>query len=201
MLASVGPVHERPSTVLAPVESALVELFGGQPERASMSFLGVEPIEVLRFGTDAGLRTYVSLGMSAQPMTGAAEPVLAADGPRAELVLELRDPTDAHREVWRRLALLAAAPAVEGVVYVPGMSVDLGQPLVPGSGATGVLVVESDLAPVPTAAGTVAVLRVLPATAAELAWCRVRGAAELRDRWAAQGTDLVDLARRPAELG
>ena len=42
------------------------------------------------------------------------------DGPRAELMLHLRDPADEHADVWRRLAVLAAAPAVEGVVYGRG---------------------------------------------------------------------------------
>ena len=68
--------------------------------------------------------------MSRHPMTGAAADVLAADGPRAELMLHLRDPDRRHADVWRGWRVLAAAPAVEGVVYAPGMSVDLGEPLV-----------------------------------------------------------------------
>ena len=45
------------------------------------------------------------------------------------------------------------------------------------------------------------ILQLLPATPNELAWCRVQGAAALRERWAAQQTDLADLARLGASLG
>jgi Suppressor of fused protein (SUFU) len=186
--------------VLAAVEAALVEHFGHQPQRASVSFVGVDPIQVLRFEPIPGERAYVSLGMSRHPMTGAMEAVVAADGPRGELMLHLRDPTDEHAEVWRRLALLAAAPAVEGVVYGPGMSVDLGEPFTAGSACTGVLVDESLIPDIDVAAGTVAVLQVLPATSTELAWCRVRGSAALRERWTEAGTDLPDLGRRAVGL-
>lgn len=165
-----------------------------------MSFVGVDPIEVLRFEPIPGERAYLSLGLSRHPMTGAAAEVLAADGPRAELMLHLRDPADELSEVWRRLAVLAAAPAVEGVVYAPGMSVDLGEPLAPGSGCTGVVVVASPIEAIQTPAGPVDVLQVLPATSTELAWCRVRGSAALRERWAEQGVDVLDLRRRPARL-
>jgi hypothetical protein len=93
------------------------------------------------------------------------------------------------------VALLAAAPAVEGVVYVPGMSVDLGAPLVAGSACTGVIVVESPLASVATDVGAVDVLQVIAATQSELAWCRVRGSTELRHRWGDRGVDPLDLTR------
>jgi hypothetical protein len=187
-------------TVLAAVEAALVEHFGHRAPRASVSFVGVDPVEVLRFEPIPGERAYLSLGMSRHPMTGAAEAILAADGPRAELMLHLRDPTDEHAEVWRRIALLAAAPVVEGVVYAPGMSIDLGEPLTTGSACTGVVVDESAIPPIDADARTVAVLQITPATSTELAWCRVRGSAALHDRWAAAGTDLLDLGRRPVTL-
>jgi hypothetical protein len=186
--------------VLTAVEAALVEHFGHRPQRASVSFVGVDPIEVLRFEPIPGERAYLSLGMARHPMTGAAEAVVSADGPRAELMLHLRDPTDDHGEVWRRLALLAAAPAVEGVVYVPGMSVDTGEPLTAGSACTGVVVHESAVAPIDTDGSAVAILQIVPATSTELAWCRVRGSAALRDRWAEAGIDLLDLGRRPVPL-
>jgi hypothetical protein len=186
---------------LAEVQRALAERFEQQPARASVSFVGVEPIEVLRFEVSPDLRTYVSLGMSRHPMTGAQEQVRQSSGPRAELVLEIRDPADAFRDVWRQLAVLAAAPAVEGVVYREAMTVDLGAALVSGSGCTGVVAADSALPAVPTAAGEVDFVRVVPATSAEIAWCRVRGAAALREQWRAAGTDLLDLARRPVQLG
>lgn len=187
-------------TVLAAVETALVEHFGHRPVRASVSFVGVDPIEVLRFEPIPGERAYLSLGMSRHPMTGAAQAVVAADGPRAELMLHLRDPTDEHADVWRRLALLAAAPVVEGVVYTPGMSIDLGEPLTGGSVCTGVVVDGSPIASVAADGGTVEILQITPATSTELAWCRVRGSAALRERWTDAGVDLLDLGRRPVAL-
>jgi hypothetical protein len=186
--------------VLVAVEAALVEHFAHLPQRASVSFLGVDPIEVLRFEPIPGERAYVSLGMSRNPMTGAGESVQAADGPRAELVLHIRDPTDEHADVWRRLSVLAAAPVVEGVVYAPGMSVDLGEPISPRSLCTGFVVTESALPTVDSDAGPVAVLQVTPATSTELGWCRVRGATALLDRWSDAGTDRLDLTRRAVAL-
>ena len=55
------------SDVLPTVEAALVEHFGHRPQRASVSFVGVDPIEVLRFEPIPGERAYVSLGMSPAP--------------------------------------------------------------------------------------------------------------------------------------
>lgn len=182
--------------VLLAVESAAIDHFGHRPVRASVSFVGVDPIEVLRFEPIPGERVYLTLGMSRHPMTPATEQVLAAAGPRAELLLHLADPTDRWADVWRRLAMLAAAPAVEGVVYRAGMSIDLAEPLVPGSACTGALVERSSFGPVQVdEAFEVEVFRVLPATAHELAWCRVRGSEALGQRWSGQGVDLLDLAR------
>jgi hypothetical protein len=186
--------------VLAAVEAALIDHFGAPPQRASVSFVGVEPIEVLRFEPIPGERAYVSLGMARHPMTGADAVVRPADGPRAELMLHLRDPADEHADVWRRLAVLAAAPSVEGVVYRAGMSVDLGEPLVAGAVTTGGLVAPSGLAAIATPAGEVEILQLLPATSTELAWCRVHGSDALRGRWGDRGTDLLDLRRRPVAL-
>lgn len=199
--ASTSVLRVAAPDVLAAVETALIEHFGQRPARASVSFVGVDPIEVLRFEPIPGERAYLTLGMSRHPMTSATEMMLAAAGPRAELMLYLRDPTDEFGDVWRRLGLLAAAPAVEGVVYTPGMSIDLGEPLVPGSGCTGALVDEGGVDQIEVDDQiTVPVLQVLPATSAELAWCRVRGSAELRRRWTDQGVDLTDLRRRSASL-
>ncbi|WP_375476827.1 suppressor of fused domain protein [uncultured Jatrophihabitans sp.] len=183
---------------LAAVEAALVSHFGQQPARASVSFLGVDPIEVLRFEPVPDERAYVTLGMSRLPMTSVNELVVAAHGPRAELMLQVR--AGAGADVWRRLAVLAAAPAVEGVVYRPDMSVDIGEPLAPGSRCTGVVVAESLLAPVVAPDGPVDVFDLSPATSTELAWCRVRGTTALRARWVDQGVDLHDLGRPAARL-
>lgn len=178
------------------VESALAAHFGHRPQRASVSFVGVEPIEVLRFVAGSGEYAYVSLGMSRRPMTGAEEVLVAGDGPRAELLLRVRDVDGRHREVWRALAVLAAAPAVEGLVHRPASTVDLGEPLAAGSRCTGAVVTDSS---VPDVDG-IAILELLPATATELAWARVRGSAALRERWQAAGTDLRDLARASVRL-
>ena len=169
--------------------------------RASVSFVGVEPIEVLRFEPVPGERAYVSLGMARRPMTGADESLQRHNGPRAELMLLLRDPTDEFADVWRRLAVLAAAPAVEGVVYAAGMTVDLGEPIVPSSRCTGGVVSASSIEDIATSAGAVCVLQVIPATSTELAWARVRGSAALLELWQAQQVDLLDVTRAAAMLG
>jgi hypothetical protein len=188
------------SEVLQAVEGALIEHFGHRPVRASVSFVGVDPIEILRFEPIPGERAYVSLGMSRHPMTGAEQSMLASAGPRAELMLHLDDPADQHADVWRRVALLAATPAVEGVVYTEGLSVELGEPLVPRSACVGVVVAQSPLDAVVVGDSRVEILQVVPATSNELAWCRVRGSAALRERWAERETDLLDLMRRSVEL-
>ena len=185
----------------AELEAALAEYFGQLPVRASVSFVGVEPIEVMRYEPVPAERAYVSLGMSRRPMTGADETQQRHDGPRAELMLLLRDPTDAFADVWRRLAVLAAAPAVEGVVYADGMTVDLGEPFAPASRCTGGVLTASAIADIATTAGSVAVLQILPATSTELAWARVRGSAALRELWVSQQVDLLDVTRAAAVLG
>lgn len=186
--------------VLGAVEAALRDHFGHHPQRASVSFLGVDPIEILRFEPIPGERAYLSLGMSRHPMTGADAAVMSTDGPRAELMLHLRDPTDEFADVWRRVAVLAAAPAVESVVYTDGMTLDLGEPLVPGSACTGVVVTPAPIETISTSSGEVSVFQVLPATSNELAWGRVRGAAELLPRLRSAEVDLLDLLRRSVDL-
>jgi hypothetical protein len=186
--------------VLAAVDAALREHFGQVPTRASVSFLGVEPIEVLRYEPIPGEWAYVTLGMSRRPMTAAADVMVSTDGPRAELMLHVAGPPGDHEGAWRQLAVLGAAPAVEGVVYTVGMTVDLGQPLTPGSRCTGGVILESAIPEIETGSGRVEVLQLHPATSTELAWCRVHGAAELRARWADQHIDLLDLGRRAATL-
>ena len=186
--------------LLETVDAALEAHFAHRPLRASVSFLGVEPIEVLRFEPIPGERAYLSLGMSRSPMTAATDVVVDAAGPRAELMLHLRDEHDRFAEVWRRLAVLAAAPAVEGVVYRSGMTVDLGQPLAAGSTCTGAVLIESAVPTIDSPAGPVAILQLLPATSTELAWCRVHGSAVLRERWAGRQVDVLDLGRRAVGL-
>jgi hypothetical protein len=183
------------------VEAALRRNYRTVPRRASVSFVGVEPIEVLCFEPAPDERVYVSLGMSRRVMTPPDVVAPSGLGPRAELLLHIRDAADVYVPVWRQLAVLAAAPAVEGVVYAAGMTVDLGAPLAGGSRCTGAVVADSTIAPIESPAGAVTVLRIVPATASELAWCRVHGSAALRERWADQEIDLLDLARASAQLG
>jgi hypothetical protein len=98
-----------------------------EPDSASVTFLGTEPIEVLRYRcrTD-GLVHYVSLGCSRHPMSDPTE--ILADrlrGPRAEVVLRLRDPGPVTG-IARSVAILAATPAVDGVVLAADALIDLG---------------------------------------------------------------------------
>ena len=189
-----------PQAVLDQVAAALREHFGQSPVRASVTFVGVDPIQVLRFEPIPGEWAYLSLGMSRHPMTAGAETIVSADGPRAELMLHVRA-DDRFADVWRRLAVLAAAPAVEGVVYRPDMTVDTGQPLAGGSRCTGAVIRVSAVADVDTPLGAVRILQAVPATSTELAWSRVHGTAALCERWARYGTDLLDLARGAVQLG
>lgn len=184
--------------VLATVEAAYRQHFEVAPARASISFLGVEPIEVLRYADD-GRDHYLSLGMSRYPMADPGATVVdEATAPRAELMLSV---SGRYEEVWRRVAILAAAPAVEGAVYASGNRVDLGEPLCPGSRCTGAVLESSALQPVAVPGiAEVLVLRLLPATQTELAWARVHGSEALRQRWQDTGTDLADLMRDPVAL-
>jgi len=183
-----------PEALLTLVEAHLVSVLGHDTGRASISFLGTERIDVLRFGPDAdGLVRYATLGMSRSPMSGGSE--LLTEGPRGELVLSVRGVQDT---VLRRLGALAASPAVEGLVLGPGAGVDLGEPLWDGSRFTAVLVGEPG-GLVPDAEG-VRFFPLLPMTPNEAAWKRVHGAEALEERWLAQGCDLRDPARPEASL-
>lgn len=188
--------------LLGIVEAAYRRHFELAPARASVSFVGVEPIEILRFDEPgpAGSAHYLSLGMSRHPMTDpAASAVDEAAGPRAELLLSVSARRD---ELWRQLAILAGAPAVEAAVYQPGNRVDLGQPLVGGSRCTGGILAAGPLPPIVLPGlAEVQVLRLLPATATELAWSRVHGSDQLVARWQAAGVELADLLRDPVSLG
>jgi hypothetical protein len=186
--------------VLESVAAALGDHFGQPPAIASVTFLGVEPIDVLRFEPIPGEIAYLSLGMSRHPMTASDQVVVSGDGPRAELMLSVRA-DERFTDVWRRLAVLAAAPAVEGVVYSPGMTVDTGEPLAPGSRCTGGVVQQSAVDAVATSAGAVQIYAVVPATSTELAWSRVHGTDALVQRWHEARTDLLDLARNAVQLG
>lgn len=183
-----------PDALLTLVEAHLVSVLGHDTGRASVSFVGTDRLDVLRFGPDAdGLVRYATLGMSRSPMSGTSE--LLTEGPRAELVLSVHG---AHDSVLRRLAALAASPGVEGIVITAGAGLDLGEPLWDGSRFTAVLVGEPG-GLVPDVEG-VQFFPLLPMTPNEAAWKRVHGAEALEERWLAQGCDLRDPGRPEASL-
>ncbi|WP_096866176.1 suppressor of fused domain protein [Mycobacterium interjectum] len=176
---------------------------GAQPDSASVTFLGTETLEVLRFRGAEGLVHYVSLGCSRHPMTDPTD--LVADperGPRAEVVLRLRDPGRATG-IARSLAVLAATPAVDGVVLVPDALIDRGSPLWAWPSGrvpfTAVLLGHSDIGDLPLdpPRDPVQFLSATPITATEAAWVRLKGAEAMRQAWLNDGVDVLD-PKRPA---
>ncbi|MFC4493571.1 suppressor of fused domain protein [Streptomyces ovatisporus] len=186
------------------VEARLRSALGVPEARASVTFLGTERIDVLRFA-DGDLVRYATLGMSAAPMTDPSAALADPErGPRAELVLSVRAGAARTDEVLRPLAVLAASPQVEGVVVTPGASLDVGEPLWPEAPFTSVLVAEpgglvEDLA-LDSPLDPVRFLPLLPMTPNEAAWKRVHGAGALEERWLKHGTDLRDPLRAAVPL-
>jgi hypothetical protein len=189
---------------LADVRAHLREHFAGagiaaDPDSATVTFLGVDPIEVLRFGPDRdGAVHYVSLGSSGHPMGDPA--ALAADplhGPRAEVVVTLKGATAPG--LARSVAVVAAAPAVEGLILTPDALVDLGGPLWSGAPFSAVLLGPGDIEdlPLPPPREPVVFLRAIPVTATEAAWVRLKGADAMRQAWQQDGVDVLD-PNRPA---
>jgi hypothetical protein len=181
-----------------------------EPATARVTFLGAEPIEVLRFGpTTSGLVHYASVGCSRHPMVDPTSltPSVAdtLHGPRAEVVLRLRDPGPAVG-LARSLAILAATPAVDGVVLTEDALIDLGSPLwetrFGPAPFTATLLGLSDipdlrLEPLDPLCEPVRFLSVTPITATEAAWVRLKGADALRAAWQSDGVDVLD-PNRPA---
>lgn len=195
-----------PDSVLLQVEAHLLSVLGQDSGRASVSFLGTERIDVLRFGPDPdGLVRYATLGMSRAPMGDPGAELVLAHGPRAELLLTVRD---LHDSVLRRLAVLAASPSVEGVVLAPGAGLDLGEPLWDGSAFPAVLVSEPGGHVPDLALGDgeleaeepVRFFPLLPMTRNEAAWKRVHGAQALEQRWLDRAVDLRDPRRAEVDL-
>ncbi len=196
--------------VLAEVRARLREHFArlgitAEPDAASVTFLGAEKIDVLRFGPDdrpsfEGVIHYVSLGCSRHPMFEPTEMVTdALHGPRAEVVVALRGPSPAG--LARSVAVLAAAPAVEGLMLEPDALVDLESPLWDSAPFTAFLLGDSDIddvaltPPLPP----VTVLSATPITATEAAWVRLKGAEAMREAWMQDGVDVLDPSRRAAQ--
>lgn len=194
-----GPTSS--SDVLAAVRSHLIEHHGPEPQEASVTFLGASPIRILRFvDIESGLVRYVSLGCSAEPMGDPSALVPDPTAPRAELSLVLRGGVDG---LVRALAVLAAAPAVEGLVLSEGALIDLGEPLWPGAAFTGVVLRAPEIpdVPLPGDAAPVTVFRAVPVTHTEAAWVRMKGAAELEEAWAEAGIDVTDPGRSAVNPG
>jgi hypothetical protein len=200
--------------VLAEVRAHLREHFAGagitaEPDGASVTFLGTERIEILRFGpaTDGVSRPapdrvshYVSVGCSQHPMFDPTEMVTdALHGPRAEVVVALRGPSP--RGLARSLAIVAAAPAVEGLILEPDALIDLETPLWESAPFTAFLLDRSDIddvtltPPLPP----VTLLSATPITATEAAWVRLKGADAMREAWAQDGVDVLDPSRPAAQ--
>ena len=191
--------------VLAQVRAHLHEHFvragvTGEPDAASVTFLGTERIDVLRFGPSTdGVYHYVSLGCSRHPMFDPTEMVTdSLHGPRAEVVVALRgsSPTGLSRSV----AILAAAPAVEGLILEPDALVDLQSPLWDTTPFTAFLLGRSDIddVPLPAPRPPVTVLSATPITGNEAAWVRLKGADAMREAWAQDGVDTLDPSRKAA---
>jgi Suppressor of fused protein (SUFU) len=181
--------------------------FDSEPDSASVTFLGAEPIEVLRYGPGPdGLVNYVSLGCSRYPMTDPTAVVADPQrGPRAEVVLRLRNPGPVTR-LAHSLAIVAATPAVEGVVLTEDALIDLGAPLWDNRSGpapfTAILLGRSDipdlqLDPLDPLCDPVRFLSATPITATEAAWVRLKGAEAMRQAWQADGVDVYD-PNRPA---
>jgi hypothetical protein len=194
--------------VLAQVGAQLREHFARagittEPDQASVTFLGTERIDVLRFGPDEdGVSHYVSLGCSRHPMFEPTELVTdALHGPRAEAVVALRG--QSPKGLVRSLAILAAAPAVEGLILEPDALIDLETPLWDSAPFTAFLLGRSDIddialtAPLPS----VAVLSATPITATEAAWVRLKGADAMREAWQQDGVDVLDPGRHASAPG
>lgn len=185
--------------ILDQVRTHLLGHFDAEPDSASVTFLGAEPIDVLRFrSAAAGLVHYVSLGCSRHPMTDPAQVVVdQSDGPRAEVVLSLRN-GEPPGGLVRSIAILAATPAVEGVVLVADALIDLGSPLWTGAAFTAWLLGHSDIPDLPLGPpDAVRFLSATPITATEAAWVRLRGAEAMRQAWQHDGVDVLD-PNRPA---
>ncbi len=195
--------------VLAKVRAHLREHFAAigiiaEPDEASITFLGAEKIDVLRFGPDVrpGLEDvnhYVSLGCSRHPMFDPTEMVTdALHGSRAEVTVGLRGPSPAG--LARSLAVVAAAPAIEGLMLEPDALIDLESSLWEGAPFTAFLLSRSDIDDVPLTPPLppVTVLAATPITATEAAWVRLKGADAMREAWQQDGVDVLDPRRRAA---
>ncbi|MFW0797472.1 suppressor of fused domain protein [Gordonia sp. CPCC 205515] len=183
------------------VSTFVVDGVGAQPQRASVTFLGVEPIDVLRFAVGDAV-VYATVGCSRHPMSDPGD--LNPDpvrGPRAEIVVRMRGGT-AMPGLPRRMATVAAAPAVEGLILTDDALLDLSEPTWDGATCTAFLLEADELGecPLPEPMDAVRFLLAIPITANEAAWVRLKGAPALREAWREAGIDVTDPQRAGAKL-
>lgn len=173
----------------------------GEPAEASVTFLGADRISVLRYGPDGGgVNHFVSVGCSRYPMVDPTNLVTDTEhGPRAEVVVSLRPPSPAG--LARSMAVLAAAPSVEGLVLEPDALIDLSGPLFEGAPFTAFLLGPSTIDDVALAdpLSDVTILQATPITPTEAAWVRLKGAEAMREAWRTDGVDVFDANRRASE--
>ncbi|MGB8404132.1 MAG: suppressor of fused domain protein [Mycobacterium sp.] len=169
-----------------------------EPVAASVTFLGAEAIDVLRFGPDGDqVCHYASIGCSRNPMVDPMA-MITDSGPRAEVVVSLRGPTPTG--LARSIAILASSPLVEGLVLEPDALIDLQAPLWSGASFNAFLLGASDIGEAPGPGDElVRLLSATPITATEAAWVRLKGAAAMREAWQQDGVDVLDQQRRAAE--
>ena len=157
--------------VLAAVRAHLTDHFTragvlAEPDEASVTFLGTERFGILRYALpDDEAAQYVSLGCARQPMVDPAELITdPVRGPRAEVVVALRGPVPVG--LARSIAVLAAAPAVEGLILEPDSLIDLETPLWQGAPFTAFLLGRSAIDDVvlPEPLSPVVILSAIPIT-------------------------------------
>ncbi len=179
------------------------KIVGSQPQRASVTFLGVEAIEVLRF-VDGDRLTFATVGCSRHPMHDPSD--LAPDpvrGPRVEVTVGMRA-VSALAGLHKSLATLAAAPSVEGLVLEADSLVDMQEPLWSGAICSAFLLSADSEIPdlgLDEPADPVRFLRAVPVTANEAAWVRLKGADALREAWTEAGVDTSDPRRAAVTPG
>ena len=183
-------------------EHLSAHLGDSDPDVASVTFLGVERMDVLRFVAEDGY-CYVSLGCSRHPMAEASASVAdPVRGPRAEVVMNLRAGA-LTLGLARSLAVIAATPAVDGVVLTEDLLVDLSAPLWQGAPFAAVLLGRSDIPDLESAPPRepVRFLAAVPITQTEAAWVRLKGADAMRQAWADDGVDVRDPLRPASSPG
>lgn len=173
----------------------------GDPAEANVTFLGADRISVLRFGPDTGgVNHHVSVGCSRYPMVDPTDLVTDTQhGPRAEVMVSLRPPSPAG--LARSIAVLAAAPSVEGLVLEADALIDLSGPLFDNAPFTAFLLGPSEIEDVvlPDPLSDVTILQATPITPTEAAWVRLKGAGAMREAWRSDGVDVLDANRRASE--